>query len=595
LKRPVLCPAGKAIRHKQRRRPVSASGKLSPPLILVKYIFYPYFFPVTELLITIYITFLKSNFSSLRRRGNETPAQIWAASLHISLMRRYISNNVHSPGWEKLFWQENCYNPFDHCFYNRAAAVPSTSALPAEPAKTRNPSMKFGIEKKIILPYLPIFLVIIAIAALSSRSLNELNLINRSIIEEDAFLVQAAGKMEDALLAQESYGRRYLILNSREMLDLFRQRDREFNELADGVRALPHPENIPIEQLITLHAEFNALYTGAAEAIDNPPLPVTEEFEAQVRDTFDRMMALLQQIIQFGKQNQFRKMEEANRIGIRSFQITALLAVLGIIVGLGAASLITRSLAGTINRLKQATEIISEGRYDNCPQIDTRDELGELAGSLRLMALSLSRLEQLSLDSSPLTRMPGGMAVENTLSKRLQESEKLAFCIMDLDNFKSYNDRYGYAKGNEVIRATAAIIESAVREHGGKEDFIGHIGGDDFAVITDTETYEAICRTIIKRFDETVISFYNETDRARGYITTRNRQGRPMTFPVMSLSIAVVTTDRNRRMNHIEVGEIAAELKTYAKSLPGSVLVTDRRGKFPDAKSADYPPLRVIQ
>jgi diguanylate cyclase (GGDEF)-like protein len=455
--------------------------------------------------------------------------------------------------------------------------------------------MKFGIEKKIILPYLPIFLIIIAIAVLSSRSLNELNLINRSIIEEDAFLIRTADKMEDALLAQESYGRRYLILNSREMLDLFRQRDREFNELADGVRKLPRLENIPIEQLTALHSEFNALYTEAVEADDNRALPVTMEFEEQVRDTFDRMSALLQQMIQVGKQNQLRKMENANRIGIRSFQLTALLSMLGIVVGLGAASLITRSLAGTINRLKQATEIISEGRYDHCPQIDTRDELGELAGSLRVMALSLSRLEQLSLDSSPLTRMPGGMAIDNTLSKRLQEEDNLAFCILDLDNFKSYNDRYGYAKGNDVIRATAAIIESAVHEHGGKEDFIGHIGGDDFAVITDTEKYKTICRTIIKRFDETIISFYGETDRTRGHITTRNRQGRQMTFPIMSISIAVVTTDRGREMNHIEVGEIAAELKAYAKSLPGSVLVTDRRGKIPVSGAADYPTLRVIQ
>ena len=455
--------------------------------------------------------------------------------------------------------------------------------------------MNFGIEKKIILPYLPIFLVIVAIAFLSARSLNELNLINRSIIEEDAFLIQVADRMENAILAQESYGRRYLILNSPEMLDLFRQRDREFHDLVATVRALPHRDTIPVDELAELHAEFNALYTSPGDAAGRSPHPNTLEFDEQVRNTFDRMMSLLQQMIMIGKQNQYLKMEKANAIGIRTFRLTMLLAILGIIAGMAAASMITRSLAATIRKLKQATEIISEGRYDHCPQIDAGDELGELAVSLRAMARSLSRLEQLSLDSSPLTRMPGGMAIENALIKRLETRESLAFCILDLDNFKSYNDRYGYARGNEVIRATAAIIDSVVAEHGGEEDFIGHIGGDDFAVLTDVERYEGVCRTIIKRFDESIISFYNETDRAQGYITAYNRQGRQMTFPIMTISVVVVITDRDRKANHIEIGEIAAELKEYAKSLPGSVLVTDRRGKIPDIETADHPTLRVMQ
>ncbi|MDD3619003.1 MAG: diguanylate cyclase [Desulfobulbaceae bacterium] len=453
--------------------------------------------------------------------------------------------------------------------------------------------MRFGLEKKIILPYLPIFLVIFAIAVLSARSLDELKRINRSILEEDAYLIQAADKMEEAILAQESYGRRYLILNSMEMLDLFRQREREFNQLADKVTALPLSENLPLQELRTLHARFSELYTGASDAAAISP--DSGEFDELAGSLFDRMTALLDLMVQAGEKGQLEKMETANRIGIRSFQITALLSLLGIIMGLGAASLITRSLAGTIRRLKQATEIISAGEYDHCPQIDTRDELGELAGALRSMASSLSRLEQLSLDSNPLTRMPGGLAIENTLSMRLAEKASLAFCLVDLDNFKSFNDRYGYARGNDVIRATAAIIRDAVAEHGGEEDFIGHIGGDDFAVITDVRRYEAICRTIISRFDESIAAFYDETDRARGYIAAHNRQGLQVTFPIMSMSIAAVIADGKKEMNHIKVGEIAAELKAYAKSLPGSVLVRDRRENGPVPEPLDHPTLRVLQ
>ena len=455
--------------------------------------------------------------------------------------------------------------------------------------------MRFGIEKKMILGYLPIILLILVIAALSTQSLNELNSINRSIIKEDTYLVQAADKMEDTILAQESYGRRYLILDNQQMLNLFWQRDKEFNELVDKVRTLPHQEDIHIEKLVTLHNDFNILYTKSDGLASMPSRLLTGEFDELVRNKYDKMMALLQQMQLIGKQNQYLKMKKANSIGIRSFRFTALLATLGIILGLAAASIITRSISKAIIELKRATEIISEGKYDYCLQINTKDELGDLAASLRLMALRLSLLEKISLDSSPLTRMPGGMAIENILAKRLEVDKNIAFCMLDLDNFKSYNDRYGYAKGNEVIRATGAIIKSAVEEHGSKENFVGHIGGDDFAIITDTTKYDLICKSIIKKFDENIIYFYNETDRERGHIVAKNRQGHQVTFPMMTISTAVVTNDQGKVMNQIEVGEIAAELKEYAKSIPGSVFVTNRREKNPKHHTVENNVLRVIQ
>jgi len=124
----------------------------------------------------------------------------------------------------------------------------------------------------------------------------------------------------------------------------------------------------------------------------------------------------------------------------------------------------------------------------------------------------------------------------------------LVFCMLDLDNFKSYNDRYGYAKGNEVIKATAVIIETAVAEHGGKDDFAGHIGGDDFAVITTAEKYEQICNTIITGFDENIVFFYNTIDRTRGSIVSKNRRGEEMLFPLMTISIGVVTNEKGGKL-----------------------------------------------
>ena len=447
----------------------------------------------------------------------------------------------------------------------------------------------------MILGFLPIILLILVIAFLSSRSLNELNSINKSIINEDAFLVQAVDKMEDAILAQESYGRRYLILDNRQMLELFRQRDQEFNELVNKVRALPHQEDIHIEKLVSLHNDFKTLFTDSDNLPNKHSRLDMGAFNERVSNTFDKMAAILQQMQKVGKQNQYLKMERATSIGIRSFRSTALLSALAIILGLASALVITRSISNAIIELKHATEIISEGRYDYSLRINTKDELADLAISLRSMALRLSLLEKIALDSSPLTRMPGGLAIENILTKRLEVDKNIAFCMLDLDNFKSYNDRYGYAKGNEVIRATAAIIKSVLAEHGSEEDFVGHIGGDDFAVLTNTTKYDAICKAIIKQFDENIINFYNKTDRERGHIVAKNRQGHHVIFPIMTISIAVVMNDQGKQMNSIEIGEIASELKEYAKSIPGSIFVTDRRGKSTEKTAVENFSLNVIK
>ncbi|MDY6825438.1 MAG: diguanylate cyclase [Thermodesulfobacteriota bacterium] len=147
----------------------------------------------------------------------------------------------------------------------------------------------------------------------------------------------------------------------------------------------------------------------------------------------------------------------------------------------------------------------------------------------------------------------------------------------DIDYFKSFNDRYGYARGNEVIKATGKIIAAALADHVTEEAFLCHIGGDDFAIIVQPDRYPAVCQTIINEFDKTIGDFYDEADRLQGYITARNRQGQVETFPVMTLSIAVVTNTGLDNLNSVRCGEIAAEIKEYAKTMQGSLFIADRR------------------
>ncbi len=452
--------------------------------------------------------------------------------------------------------------------------------------------LKFNIEEKMILGYLPVVLVIILIAALSLQSLQDLDEINKGILANDTIQVQIAEKMVDNLLAQEAYGRRYLILKSQQMVDMFWQRSKDFDLLVRRMQELPDQENVAVAQLASLHDEFEELYKQEFQAggilaqqsteEQGQAGQDTDEVDSLIKSKLDEIISLTQGIADSARRKQHQKMMQASTISLRTFRMTLLLSILGILLGLGAIGLITKSISRSIRQLKLATEVISQGRFDHLAEIETKDELGELALSFNNMTKRLGRLEEMYLDSNPLTRLPGGTAIENVLQKRLERGQVLAFCLLDLDNFKSYNDRYGYAKGNDVIRATARIIGAAVAEHGAKDDFVGHIGGDDFALISRPAKYEAICGAIVRDFDRKVRDFYSPEDRARGYIAGQTRQGLEVRFPLMSISIAVVTNEQMKEINHIEVAEIAAELKEHAKSQPGSVYVVNRRGKSPE-------------
>jgi GGDEF domain-containing protein len=245
-----------------------------------------------------------------------------------------------------------------------------------------------------------------------------------------------------------------------------------------------------------------------------------------------------------------------------------------------AAMLITRNIAGSVDHLMTATKQIAEGKFDNVPTIKNRDELGELSSAFGEMAKRLKRLEEMYLDASPLTRLPGGIAIENLLRKRLAANAPMAFCLLDIDNFKSFNDRYGYARGSDVIQATARIIEEVVAGDATDDEFVGHIGGDDFVIITTPDRCTRICSAVIEEFDKAAPNFYSPEDRARGYIMGKTRQGQTLAFPIVSLSVAVVTNTNRTLTNHLEVGELAAELKDYAKSIPGSIYVMDHRRKY---------------
>ncbi|HVE15072.1 MAG TPA: response regulator, partial [Elusimicrobiota bacterium] len=162
-------------------------------------------------------------------------------------------------------------------------------------------------------------------------------------------------------------------------------------------------------------------------------------------------------------------------------------------------------------------------------------ELAELLARIRMIL----RRSQQDLDANPLTRLPGNVSIQRRITDGIAAQKPLAVLYLDLNGFKAYNDAYGFEAGDQVIKATAQLLIRAVRASGPGKDFVGHIGGDDFIIVSDPDRMEPLSAAIIQEFDALAPTFYKEEDRKRGKILAQDRQGKLVEFPLLSIAIGV--------------------------------------------------------
>ena len=177
----------------------------------------------------------------------------------------------------------------------------------------------------------------------------------------------------------------------------------------------------------------------------------------------------------------------------------------------------------------------------------------------------------------PSTRLPGTTEIEREIKARLDCGAMFAICYADLDHFKEFNDRYSYYDGDRVILIVSRIIRDVVKGLCQRDGFVGHIGGDDFIIILPLDRVQEICSEIVTVFDALIPYQYSIQDRRAGYFFGKDRRGHLHRVPLMTLSIGIVTNEHRRFSHPAEVSETATEMKMYAKTLPGSVFVVDRR------------------
>ncbi len=249
--------------------------------------------------------------------------------------------------------------------------------------------------------------------------------------------------------------------------------------------------------------------------------------------------------------------------------------LLTLLAGFLIAAALSQSIVKPIKTLNRATQDILKGKLGQKVAIYTGDEIEELADTFNQMSVALQEMKERAEDANPLTQLPGNHGIYYETQRRIDENQKFVFFHIDLDRFKIFNDHYGLARGDDVIKKTAKLLRQALREKGASNDFLGHQGGDDFVIVTTPHRAKEIAEAVIYKFDELLRSLYRKDDYERGYILEHDRRSvdNPETlvkFPLMAVSLAGVSNTHRAFADYFDLLARAVEVKRQVKSVPQS-------------------------
>ena len=254
-----------------------------------------------------------------------------------------------------------------------------------------------------------------------------------------------------------------------------------------------------------------------------------------------------------------------------------LIGILIIALHVGFAMFLSKIILLPLRKLNEATRRIAQGDLAIRVPIVRDDEIGRLASSFNEMSVAIQRMRDEARGANPLTGLPGNITIAKYIDDCLAQGQIICVLYCDLDNFKAYNDKYGFTKGDEAILYTRDCLISVSKRKDMKNVFVGHEGGDDFVVICDFVYWEEFAKSFITLFDRGIYQFYNSVDARNGFIESINRRGERQRFPLMSISVAVVSNKARPFGRHAEMIQVAAEVKKYVKSIDGSCYAIDRR------------------
>ncbi len=425
------------------------------------------------------------------------------------------------------------------------------------------------VTKKVIIGYLVVvtfslFAIGFALSRLHQQTSDTENLVN---VEFRTF--ELVRDLQQNLLAQENIEKQLLILRDPALSELRLNRNNEFIRYALALNRPPLSDQL--QNLIKLVESYREVDAQLTELLFWEDWSQAQQLSNE--KTVPLRGQLLNYLTEFRQQQQQKINTKLARLSQHTgdaFQMTAFLSLLGICLSAPVSIAVILSIHRSVKELKKATQRISAGRFDHYPEISGSDEFAQLASDFARMGEKLSELEQLHLDANPLTLLPGNLAIDREIEMRISKKEPFSHLYIDLDNFKVYGDRYGYKAGSDVLARVGELLKQVVGEYGSPQDLVGHIGGDDYVVLSSIDSGELLAQKIIDGFTLLVPSFYNAEDREVGSFAAEDRYGVVRTFTLMTISIAVIASSRYDYPSRLAISQECARVKEYLKVQEGS-------------------------
>lgn len=432
------------------------------------------------------------------------------------------------------------------------------------------------VTKKVIIGYLMIVLFCLSAIGFALSRLHQQTTQTEHLVNVEFRSFELVRDLQQNLLAQENIEKQLLILRDPVLSELRLNRNQEFIRYALSLNRLAASEDM--RTLVGFVERYRQADGQLSEALffENweQALKISNEITVPLRVQLLNYLAELRQQQQQTINSDLAKLSEHTG---EAFRMTALLTLIGICLSAPVSVTVVLSIHRSVRALKEATQKISAGRFEHQPDLSGNDEFAQLAHDFSRMGEKLRDLEQLRLDANPLTQLPGNLAIDREIDTRISNGDTFSHLYIDLDNFKAYSDRYGYKAGSDVIASVGELIQEIVQDYGTADDLIGHIGGDDYVVVTTLEHGELLAQKIIAAFEQLVPSFYNDEDRKAGAFIGKDRYGVKRTFPLMTISIAVIPSDHYDYPSRLAISQDCARLKEYLKIQDGSNYMIERR------------------
>jgi len=432
------------------------------------------------------------------------------------------------------------------------------------------------VTRKVVIGYLVVILCGMIAVGYALFSLHEHNRRAEELVGVQFHGFTLLRDLRQNLLAQENLESQLVILQDRQILELLERRTGDLDTLLTNMNASTLPEYFSflptmLEDYVLRSRRLNQVF---AENNWQQASAIAEAETAPLRSR------LLESLNDLGPRHQDALNADLKQLSEESseaYRLTLMITLIGILLTAPITLKVIGSIRRSVKTLQGATREIAAGNFETSIGIEGNDEFGQLARDFSRMARKLEELEQASLDANPLTRLPGNLAIERALEERIAKQRPFAHLYLDLDNFKAYNDHYGYNAGSNVINRVGALLRRIVDERGGDDDMVGHIGGDDYMILTSPQRAEDLAKSVITEFDRLVPEIYDAKDLQAGFIVGTDRFDIKRSFPLLTISIAITLSENLENPSLSMISLNCASMKDHLKRLKGSNYLIDRR------------------